>query len=247
MSDKSLQVSKDQTIAPQKLNAADLYALCEQREKKIEAKDYRQILQLLFQGILFRRPLFESEPLAGYKPFDRFNQGLYPYTFSIAQGLSIPRSNAGWRYQKLLENLKKLPTYELRWLLIARWLKQEGVCEPEQFLPDNVLRDLVKKFCERGKLSPTDFRGSLIIHAWLPYFVQLQAELSAKKDLRRARDEVAKLGYDIEAIGYVYRKRSLIQAICAWVGKRKNLAPRTLRNIYSRLYGTQKKLRLVEQ
>jgi hypothetical protein len=188
---KGRQVSKHQSTALPKMQPSELYALCEQHEKTIEKRDYRKNLQLLYEHWLFARPLFESKPLAGYKPFDRFNQGLYPYRFSIAQGLSIPRSKVGWRYRKLLENLKKLPGCELRWLLIARWLKQERVCEPKQFLPDDVLRNLVKKFSQRERVSPTDFRDGMIVRTWLPYFEQVQAELLARKNLSRAREEVS--------------------------------------------------------
>ncbi len=236
MDNKRNQISEHLATTPPKLSPVELYALCEQQEKRIEAKDYRQTLQDLYAHWLFIRPLFESKPLAGLKRFDRFNQELYPYRFSIAQGRYIPRSKTGWRYRRLLVNLKKLQDRELRWLLIARWLKQERVCEPEQFLPDAMLQDLVKKFSNPERFSPADFHGAFLIHAWVPYFEQLKAELSSRKNLSREKEEVARLGYDEKAIGWAFRKHSLIQAICEWLGERKGREPSTLRNIYSRLY-----------
>lgn len=238
MKEERQQLSKHQSTAPLRENPVELYALCEQQEKRIEAKVYRQILQLLYTRWLFARPLFESKPLAGFKQFEQVNKQLYPYTFSIAADDYIPGSKlSAWRYQKVLENLKKLESSELRWLLIARWLKQEGVCEPEQFLPADMLQGLVKEFSKLKRFSPADFKDGFLVHAWLPYFEQIQAELSVRKKQARAREEVTALGYDKKAVGYVYHKRSLIQAICAWVAVRKNKNPATLRNIYSRLYG----------
>jgi hypothetical protein len=224
-------------IAPRKVSPRELYTICEQQEKRLETELYRKRLDLLLESWLFERPLFETAPLAGYRPFEEHNQQMYPFRFSIAPPAHLRISKREWRYRKLLEHLKKQQDTILRWLLIARWMKQEAVCEPKQFLPDAVFRRVVRRFSKSLRFSPTDFRYGIMIHKWRPYFERLQADLVARKHLQRALEEVAKLGYDGKAIICISRKRSTIQATCEWLAQRKNCDARTLRNIYSRLYG----------
>jgi hypothetical protein len=227
------------------LTAAELYERCLQKEKTIEEKDYALTLQKLFRGWLFNSPLFQFRRVVGRKAFDKFNKNLFPFTFFIVPRRYIPsEKRASWKYGQLLQNLKKLPDRELRCLLVARLLKQEGICEPNQFLSDHMLRDLTKRFSKREHLSPGDLRDGIVINTWVPYFQRLRADFSTGKTLRRPKEEVAKLGYDNDAIQCVaFHRRSLVQAACAWVAKRKNKRPETLRNIYSRVYGRKYEFR----
>lgn len=51
------QISKDLDANCPKPKPLELYALCEKREKTIEARDYRKNLKALDEHLLFARPL----------------------------------------------------------------------------------------------------------------------------------------------------------------------------------------------
>jgi hypothetical protein len=209
------------------------------REKKIEALPYRERLDLTLEDLLFIHPLFEDAPLAGWEFFEKLARERYPFNFSIAPPEDLRMSNYEWRYHEIVKHLKKLQgkDTDLCQLLIARWLKQEKVCEPRQFLSGDVRRRLIKKFHKRRRISPNDLRFGAMVHTWVPYFERIKDALQAGKHLERVREEVLKLGYEPKAIGWVSKTRSTVQAVCGWLAERRNCEARTLRNIYSRQYG----------
>jgi hypothetical protein len=212
----------------------EMYVRCVARGEEIAAIPYRKQIAFHLEHILFLFPLFDRIDLSG---LEMLTKARYPFHFSIAQPQvqSVPE----WRYRTLLEHLRKQKDRELQWLLVARWLQEERVCEPRQFLPPDLLRRLVKRFQRKMHASEQDFFYNKLIENWLPYFKCLQEDLEARKDLRRKREEVTKLGYDADTVDWALRKRSLIEAVCGWLAKhqRNTGSPRTLRNAYTRLHG----------
>jgi len=222
---------------PERLPPKKLFEACLEEEKTIETTLFRERVDLLLRHVLFLHPLFESSPLAGYKPFEKIAQERYPFNFSIAPPVRLHVSEREWRYRKLLEYLEKQRDTDLRWLLIARWLQQEEISGPEQFLPAGVLRRLVKRFQKHlPTISPTDLLHAARVKLWLPYFERLRADYNAKKPHNPGLI-LGGVGYDAEAIEAITRTQSNDWAACKWLGKRKNINPYNLRNAYSRVWG----------
>ena len=209
----------------------EMYVRCVARGKEIATIPYREQIAFILDHVLFLFPLF-----------DHYGLGIlakvrYPFHFSITQ--PQVQSVSEWRYRTLLEHLRKQEDRELRWLRVARWLQQERVCEPRQFLPPDMLRHLVKRFQRKMHVSEREMFYNKLIENWLPYFKRLQRDLEARKDLRRKREEVTKLGYDADAVDLTMRKRSLIEAVCSWLARHQKDTggARTLRNAYTSLHG----------
>jgi hypothetical protein len=134
-----------------------------------------------------------------------------------------------------LRQLRKMPHMELRWLLIARWLQQERVCEPKAFLPTQILKRLVKSFGKRSSWSPETLHHRALINCWLPYFVKLLHDVrKAPKTNRGESQWLKKLGYNSDAIKCAFGKRSAVPATADWVEKRTKIDSRTLQNDYSK-------------
>ena len=76
-----------------------------------------------------------------------------------------------WRYSELLKHLQTTEDVESRWIFIARWLKDEGICEPEEFLPRQVLRHALKRVRSAiTSLSPTAIHYWRLMSIWMKYF-----------------------------------------------------------------------------
>lgn len=212
----------------------EMYGRCVARGKEIATIPFRQQMAFHLEHLLFLFPLFIRTDLS---VFEVLTKAHYPFNFPIAQPQAPSVSE--WRYRTLLEHLRKQKDRELQWLLVARWLKQEQVCEPRQFLPPDTLRHLVKRFQRKMRASEQDMFYNKLIENWLPYFKRLQEDLEKRKDLSRKREEVTKLGYDADTVTWATRKRSLIEAVCGWLARQKNTgSARTLRNAYTRIHGS---------
>jgi hypothetical protein len=232
----------DQRNAPARQRTpTEVYENCMREERRIEAIPHKERVREIAEHLLFLRPFFEAAFLAGDEEFQEISRQSYPFDYSIAQHVESRVSPVEWRYGRLLQHLRKQQDTELRWLLIARWLKQEGVCEPRQFLPNDMLRRLVRRYQKTLSLSPTDLKYWAIIQNWRPYFEGIRDALRARKSLNRARQEVEKLGYDPRAVGWVRHTRSVLEAIYGWLGKDKKGVSAKLRNAYSRRHGNRPK------
>src|SRR5882762_6013943 len=163
------------------VNPRELYRICKEQADGIEATPYGKRVRDLAAHLLFSRPLFETAYLAGDMEFQEFTRKNYPFDHSLAQHIESKVPEVEWRYGQLLQQLKKQEDTELRWLLIARWLKQEGICEPAQFLRNDMLRRLAKRYQKNLSLSPTDLKYWAIIENWLPYFKKIRDALRAAK------------------------------------------------------------------
>jgi hypothetical protein len=212
-----------------RLGPRELFTDCETRENEIVK--HPPSLDRLLRSLLFNGRLFCDQPMGGLRiPSD-------PFHVIVAPGKRLRTSLHEWRYRKVLELLRKQPDRELRWLLISKWLKQEGVCQPEELLPPEVQESLLARYHRHLPLSATDLYHRALIRNWLTYFERIQAELIAKRHVQRSKEEVVKLGYDSRAVTLMARGRStVVSAICQWLYGRRKGDARKLRNSYSRLH-----------
>ena len=139
---------------------------------------------------------------------------------------------------EILQCCGQLPDKETRWELIARWLKQENICEPEDILPFSLNRLASKRL---RRLSIKDTAYASVVEIWGPYFMQLMGELENAGELTHLKESrLIAMGYDREVIESTVGKGSPIAAICDWLEGRE-LFPgkdaRTIRNAHSRCFG----------
>ncbi len=230
-------VSWGKQLGPGPWKPSDLFAACSTQEQEFERVSGKEFSKSLDRFYLFDFPLFSDKP-------GNFGNAGYPFHFAIARPEGAKGSKAAWRYTELLRYLRKLDEPELRWLLIARWLDEEGVCEPEEFLPTGVLQRMVKRESkERMRVSRRDFYHWRLIKVWLSYFEALLTDLrNAPKNYQRRRVEALLIqGYRLDAIESALGKHSAVQATTSWLeereGKdaRKGMTARTLENAYSRV------------
>ena len=211
------------------------YHACIAREKGIDSLPARERVRAVVEDLLFSGKLFTLLPVGRLKGFNRRHGGSFNWYLAPTKPLRATRFH--WQYQSLVKTLKKENDMELRWLLIARWLKHEGVCEPNDFLPACVLKSLAQRYHKSLELSPETIYLSALIRNWLTYFRRIKVELDGRKEVRRAKEEVVKLHYDKAAVEWVYGTRSLKEAIYGWLGERKNVPASRLRNAYSATHG----------
>src|ERR1019366_5169018 len=154
----------------------------------------------------------------------------------IARTKAIKVPEAAFRYAHVRHYVKTLEEPELRLLCIARWLKQEGICEPEEISSHSLLQRLLKKFAKKEGISKMDVFYWLLIEIWRPYFEQLRA---SDRELGRNnsgnKEELLKQGYDPGAINIALAKGSLVAAIASWIELRTDHDARSSENAYSRI------------
>jgi hypothetical protein len=111
--------------------------------------------------------------------------------------------------------------------VLANWLYQEGVCEPDEFLGRGFAR--FRKIALRS-VSLADLRQAFIIRTWLPYFdLLLQA--------RKSGCDLSQLGFEQTAILASSRRCKPIAAACEWLAIGLGVDATALANAYSRIFG----------
>jgi hypothetical protein len=211
-----------------------LYALCMDLETKLEELDIGELQSSLTEFFIFQPRLFIANPSGDSDPSNERRYDGYPFSFSIL-GPDSEVSKPDWRYQQLLRLLKQFDDVELRWLLLARWLYEESICKPDEFLPPEMLQRLVQRYIQRhGKFSRKDRIVWNLVSVWRLYFSALAKDASAIAKKNRRRQELEKLGYDSDAIDFTLYTRSLTRAITSWLEGRDKGNARSLENAYSR-------------
>jgi len=140
----------------------------------------------------------------------------------------------GNKYRDLLKLLRSARDRHSRLFVIAWWLAEEKICDPEEIVGFEELQQRGKKMFRC--LSAGDFRHADTVRAWIPYFKRLLPDLRAAKDNSRLLRE----GYNQTAIQTTYKKRSPTAAACDWLADNRpslNVSSATLANAYSRVYG----------
>ena len=225
-----------------RLKPNELFQSCESQERKFKSIDGKEFLQSLDRMLLFGGPVFSNGRA-------RRTKNGYPLDITITR----PRgAESEWRYAALLKTLKKLDETDLRWLLIARWLESEGICQAETFLPKEILERLLERASkERLQVSPTDLQQARLIEIWLPYFRKLLADAKkARKAHRGSVDTLLKMGYVRSAVESTLGRSSEIAATASWLALRdddgredgkKRWQERTLVNAYTRVNVAKRK------
>jgi hypothetical protein len=222
-----------QSIVNLQTDRRSLYSRCEDRERKLLRWETAAFKNQVISGLVFGIPLFLSSdavPTLGRRTSEEKKPSL---------GSSA--------YLGLVQTLKKAKNNDELWFLLALWLKQEAIREPEDFLPTPTYARLTLKARERlREISFTDMRYFELVRCWEPYFVQLLA------DRKRLRHNSASLEKELSALGYVPKSvelvmrkgwRSAIELACEWLADREVIPPKkndqdpvsALRNAYSRI------------
>jgi hypothetical protein len=210
-----------------RVKPAQLYQQCLRAERHAAELDHAKLKLMLAKLFFFGQPLFESPPVVGKAS-----------VVDKVMDLRIRRQL--WqasKYRQILRLLRKCSKPEDRLFLLAWWLSQERVCEPEDILGIGALRIMAKK--KFSGLSATDFRYADTVRVWLPYFSSLINNVGSK-----SVTELVTLGNDEAAAQAAARKRSAIEAACSWLADRPgsvHVDVPTLRNAYSRVYGTNRR------
>jgi hypothetical protein len=223
------------------LNPKELFAICTAQEQRTKKRDVANVLDDFAKFYLFDRPLFGVSA-------EWSNSG-YSLLFTIPEPVNkIPDTD--WRYAEFVKHLKALDDHELRWVLVARWLKEENICEPDKFLPPDVLRRALKKVrVMQVRSSPTDVYLWRLVRIWLPYFGNLNEDRRKIPASRRGPgDALVNMGYSKDAVSWSLETHSLIQAITNWLAERsttphsKRVSARTLANSYSKVLASTREV-----
>lgn len=200
---------------------AQLFEECSAAQGDACRFDLTPLKFALAKALLFGQPLFEPSPVVEHKP-SFMNKNTY---------LKIRREfEQANKYRDLL-NLLRECNQKNRLFVIAWWLKQEGVCEPEDILGSEEIRKLTRK--RLGFLSTSEFKNANRVRAWLPYFERLLRDLG-----NRSRSALVRLGYEGTAVEAARGKRSAVEAACNWLADREPICDAlTLRNAFSKIYG----------
>ena len=171
----------------------------------------------------------------------------FPAQFPSAPAFADPNSMElrTWRgdlYKNLTAELKSAGNDDTFWWLLARWLRTEGIREPDDVVPAEVLKRLNQAATVRAnKLLNTDFYNVLLVRIWLPSTEPLlRKKRWLKSSGRNERNELKRVGYDSDALKVLLpRERqweSPVEFTCAWIEWRTRYNADTIRNSYSRVF-----------
>lgn len=197
-----------------------LFARCEANAQVAERSTYERALSLVAGELTFPDHLFGPEPLSKSAP---------PAGEGDSAKLRWIVSQAS-RYRDLMQWLKEYRGREQRWLLLGLWLKEEGICDPIEFLPAQFYKNLTAEKRAKFRISITDVQHYHQVEAWRPYFERLLAE-------RRGGADLATSGYENRAILATEKSRTAAAAACAWLSELSGGRPdaTTFRNAHSRM------------
>ena len=212
----------------------ELFAKCEANARRVvDRETFERVLSSLVGTLTF--PKSGPEYLDGSIP----SAG---DTDDLALQLIIRESG---RYRDLVQPLKQYRGQKQRWILLARWLQQEEICEPRDFLPPQVYEELTREKRASLGISVAAYQHYFKVEAWRPYFERLLADLRENRHAKgNAKRILLKAGYDERAIGAAQNKRSVIVAVCDWLASSSDPdapdAP-TLRNAHSTVSAARKR------
>jgi hypothetical protein len=150
------------------------------------------------------------------------------------------------RSSDVVHVLKKANSNDDVWFVLACWLREEAIREPEDFLPESIYSRLTQSIRQRLKgISFNDMRLFELVRCWERYFTRLLADKRRRSDSTDLRKELCAAGYVPEAVDLVMRKkwRSTVELTCEWLAARDVIPAKTkdpdpvstLRNAYSRI------------
>jgi hypothetical protein len=225
------QEPKDPRSAENQVGIPELLRLClVEEQQNLTKQDLDKLKLMLAKGYFFAQPLFEPPPTVNESS-------------AINKEVDLKIRTRLWeadKHRHILDLLRTVTDQKSRLVLLAQWLNQEKICEPEDIVGIEELQRLATKTFRC--ISYTDFHHADRVRSWLPYFERLLTDYRASKG---AASELAKLGYDKTAVRAASRKKSAIPAACEWLAARRdsvhNVDALTLQNAYSRVYGPKRR------
>jgi hypothetical protein len=199
---------------PQQVSPQALFDSCKRREGQPERFEIDAIRRYVAKEIFFR-PIFEAAD-----------------TEPQAQNTTEQAIWRGAKYRDLIQLLQKAGDRKARWIILARWLRQEKVCEPEDFLPPKFSLDSLADGLSKGTRRRDPLHLARV-EIWLPYFQRLITDIKVLREqkVQRIREELVTRKYDPAAIEEALKhERSALEALYHWLGKRHNTSPGTFRN-----------------
>jgi hypothetical protein len=189
----------------ERLTPQELFTRCEENARTADREAYEGVLSLIAGELTFRTPLFEADPLLDAAPSP-----------DDSEDLKIQKAiHHGERYREILKLLKEHRSRDARLVLVALWLKQEGICEPIELLPKALYQRLTREKQQGLKISISDQQHYHQVEAWRPYFERLFAERRKKEKAKEnVKDGLVKAGYEEQAIIVSQKRRTVIPAIC---------------------------------
>jgi uncharacterized protein (UPF0335 family) len=214
-----------------------LYESCMARENRLLNASHKKELHEAYKRLLFGTPLFWADRVGRDLPFDKaIGKSSAPFDFSVTRRKGEKSTSPEWRYNQLLKLLREEDDTELRWLLLGRWLKQEKICDPEEFLPKQILEGLIRRYYRAKKFSAADLTYWAAITQWKPYFERLESDL---QEVRQKQGDVQaalkRMGYDAGAVNSTIEKRTTASRIMHWFAARRHVQIEKLQNAYSRM------------
>jgi hypothetical protein len=202
-----------------------LFDSCKSLEEQTDLLNIDALRRHIAKGFIFR-PIFDAAD-SGTQVRDKIEEAIW----------------RGSKYRDLIRLLQKVREPKGRWIVLARWLRQEKVCEPEDFLPEEANLDSLAREFWKGTRREEPIHVSLV-ESWLPYFQQLRGDIRTlrEQDMRRVVNELVNRGYDRDASAIAAGKRSVFEAVYSWLQFRRRVSSETFRNAYSRFRRSVEKL-----
>jgi hypothetical protein len=201
------------------LTPQELFAQCEEKARVADREMYERMLSTIAGELTFSKAaLWEPDPVLDAAPSQE-----------DFDDLKIEKLiHQGGRYLYILKVLKENRSREERWILLAVWLRQKGICEPFDFLPLELYDRLTREKRNELGISITDQQHYHRVEAWKPYFERLLQDRRIKKDLVKA-------GYQQQAIVAAHSHRAAVPAACEWLASSQGADAPALRNAHSRV------------
>jgi hypothetical protein len=172
-------LESDRNSRRRELSPKGLYADCIAVERGLQREN--RYFRLLLGDSLLSGRIFFDDPIGNTEFFAKLKEYGWPPNSMAARVPGSRLSKYEWRYRELIQILKQQADPYLRWIVIARWLKQEGVCEPEEFLPMSFRKEIAKRYRKQLPESPADLLNRAFILNWKIYFERIREELEKSR------------------------------------------------------------------
>jgi hypothetical protein len=167
---------------------------------------------------------------------------------------AIQKSKNEWvaeKYRLVLKHFKAASpqNFDQVCQILAMWLKDEGICNPEDLLPEDIFKRLTALPAQLfGKYRPAEMNYAGMVMAVVPYFelaMKTYKHLHAKKE-PGINEKLEELGFDPDAVrvmvGTERSPRSATRAASRFVADRTELDEDTLATAFSRIYRQKPKV-----
>ncbi len=215
-----------------------LYQRCCAREQELRRRSREAEKEAFVSGMTFGPLLLSDGQLEA------------PPCASDSDELRLGKINfVAEKYRELVRHLKRARSRGLDQLyqVLAMWLNDEGICKPQEFLREDVMRRLTDTpRHELANYKPSDKYLADSVEIWISYFELLFRAYRAFKDLVKPGEvyignKLVELGFDPAAVRVVvyevHKTRTAYSAACRFVADRNNVNEDRAGQAHSRIYG----------